>query len=45
MLLVIGLGVIALFAIAAILIDPSAGYQEPHDPHNDLPIWAVLGRR
>lgn len=45
MLLVIGLVVIASFAIAAILIDPSEGYQAPHDPRSDLPIWAFLGRR
>lgn len=45
MLLVIGLAVVALVAIAAILIDPSEGYMQPHDPSKDLPIWAFLGRR
>ncbi|MDP9482857.1 MAG: hypothetical protein M3P84_06505 [Chloroflexota bacterium] len=45
MLLVIGLAVLASLAIVAILIDPSEGYQAPHDPRNDLPIWAYLGRR
>ncbi|MEA2538362.1 MAG: hypothetical protein QOF11_2596 [Chloroflexota bacterium] len=45
MIIVIGLAIIASFAIVAILIDPSEGYQAPHDPRNDLPIWAFLGRR
>lgn len=45
MLLVIGLAVIAAFAIIAVLIDPIEGYQAPHDPRNDLPIWAYLRRR
>lgn len=45
MLLVIGLAAIATFAIVAILIDPSEGYQAPHDPRNNLPLWALLGRR
>jgi hypothetical protein len=44
MLLVIGLAVIATFAIVAILIDPSED-QTPHDPRNDLPLWALLARR
>ena len=45
MIIVIGLAIVALFDIAAILIDPAEGYQEPHDPRNDLPLWAFLGRR
>ena len=45
MLLVIGLAAIATVAIVAILIDPSEGYQAPHDPRNDLPLWALLARR
>jgi hypothetical protein len=45
MLLVIGLAVIALFAILAVVTDPGDGYQANHDPRNDLPIWALIGRR
>jgi hypothetical protein len=39
------LGLIAAFAIVAILIDPVEGNQTPHDPRTELPIWAILGRR
>ncbi len=45
MIFVIGLALIASFAIAAILSDPTDGYQEPRDPRNELPLWALLGRR
>lgn len=45
MFIVIGLAVIASFAILAILIDPNDGYKAPHDPRIDLPIWALLARR
>lgn len=45
MLLVIGLAIIASFAIVAMLMDPSEGYEAPHDPLADLPIWSFLGRR
>jgi hypothetical protein len=45
MVIVIGLAIIASFAIAAILVDPTDGYQEPRDPRAELPLWALLGRR
>ncbi len=45
MITVIVLGVIAALAIAAIVLDPSEGNHQPHDPHADLPIWAFFARR
>jgi hypothetical protein len=45
MLIVIGLAVIIAFAVVAALIDPVEGRQSSHDPRNDLPFWAFLGRR
>ncbi len=45
MITVIVLGVIAVLAIAAIVMDPSEGNRKPHDPHSDLPIWAFFARR
>lgn len=45
MIIMIGLAAIASFAILAILTDPSDGYEANHDPRNDLPIWALIGRR
>ena len=45
MLLVIGLAIIAAFAVVAILIDPEDRSQASYDPRSDLPFWTFLGRR
>jgi hypothetical protein len=45
MVIVIVLGVIAAFSIAAILFDPNEDNHSPRDPRTDLPIWAFRGRR
>jgi hypothetical protein len=47
MIFVIGLIVLALI-IAARLVEPDEANQDrplPRDPRDDLPIWALLGRR
>lgn len=45
MFIVVVLGAIAMFAIAAILIDPSDGPVRPYDPRAELPLWAFRARR
>jgi hypothetical protein len=48
MIFVTGLAILALFALLAILVEPAEGSDEQRhqfDPRNDLPIWALLGRR
>jgi hypothetical protein len=48
MIIVTGLAILVLFAVAAILVKPNDGNLErrlPRDPIDDLPIWALLGRR
>ena len=45
MFIVIVLGVIAVFAIAAILVDPREDNDTALDPLTNLPIWAYRGRR
>lgn len=47
MIIVIGLAILALLALAAILVDPTEGgweHRRQYDPRNDLPIWFLLGR-
>lgn len=47
MIIVTGLAVLALFAIAAILVEPTEAnrdHRQQYDPRNDLPIWTLLGR-
>jgi hypothetical protein len=48
MIIVTGLAALALFSILAILLAPAdheRADRHQYDPLNDLPIWALLGRR
>ncbi len=45
MLIVFGLAVISIFAVLAILVEPDKGDRKAGDPRNNLPIWALIGRR
>jgi hypothetical protein len=45
MIIVLGLAAIFVFAVLAILVEPDKGDRKAHDPRNNLPIWALIGRR
>lgn len=45
MVLATGLGLLAIFALFAILMDPSDGRDRTRDPRDDASLWTYIGRR
>ena len=41
MFIVFGLAVILIFAVLAILVEPTGAIARSHDPRTNLPIWAL----